>query len=339
MQPVLLCINAGKRDGMRIELNQIVKSFDKKPVIQPTTLSVEDGSFTTLLGPSGCGKTTLLRMIAGLETPDDGEILLDGRCVYSKAQGINIPPEKRNLGFVFQDFALWPHMTVFENVAFGLRARKDTRDLSERVHEALSIVHLEDFDRRYPHQLSGGQQQRVAFARAIAVKPGCILFDEPLSALDALLREEMRHELRELTSTLGITSVFVTHDQTEAMSMSDKIAILDGGHVDQYDTPEMIYSSPATRFAARFVGKSNWLSEKEMFRPEFASAVPDDKSRYFELTAQSVQYLGESYEITAAYNNDVTWTLRSRQKVIPGQKLPIYIDPQNIIKFEEKEEK
>ena len=156
---------------MEIQLNQIAKSFDKRQVIYPTTLKIRDGSFTTLLGPSGCGKTTLLRMIAGLETPDGGEIRLDDICVFSKEQGINLPPEKRNLGFVFQDFALWPHMTVFENVAFGLRARKDTKDLKERVHDALRTVHLEDFEKRYPHQLSGGQQQRVAFARAIAVKP------------------------------------------------------------------------------------------------------------------------------------------------------------------------
>ena len=321
---------------MEIRLDRVEKSFDKRQVIHPTTLTIRNGSFTTLLGPSGCGKTTLLRMIAGLETPDDGEIWLDDTCVFSKRRKINLPPEKRNLGFVFQDFALWPHMTVFENVAFGLRARKDTKDLHGRVREALRTVHLEDFEKRYPHQLSGGQQQRVAFARAIAVRPGCILFDEPLSALDALLREEMRHELRSLTSALGITSVFVTHDQTEAMSMSDCIAVLNGGRVEQYAAPEDIYHKPATAFVARFVGKSNWLSETEMFRPEAAAQAPERNALHFELPVQSVQYLGSTYEITAAYQA-VTWTLYSGQKARPGEMLSVYIDPKQIITFQKKE--
>ena len=162
---------------MKIILKEITKAFGEKTVITPTSLTVESGSFTTLLGPSGCGKTTLLRMIAGLESPDTGEIWLDDQCVFSGEKKINIPPEKRNLGFVFQDFALWPHMTVFENVAFGLRARKDTKDLEERVMEALRAVRLEEYAKRYPHQLSGGQQQRVAFARSIVIRSSCILFD------------------------------------------------------------------------------------------------------------------------------------------------------------------
>ena len=321
---------------MEIRLNQISKSFEKRQVIKPTSLRIENGSFTTLLGPSGCGKTTLLRMVAGLETPDDGEIWLDNTCVFSKTNKINLPPEKRNLGFVFQDFALWPHMTVFENVAFGLRARKNTADLKDRVRNALRTVHLEDLEKRYPHQLSGGQQQRVAFARAIAVQPGCILFDEPLSALDALLREEMRHELTDLTSALGITSVFVTHDQTEAMSMSDRIAVLNGGYVEQYAAPETVYHKPATEFVARFVGKSNWLSETDMFRPEAAAQTPVKGALHFELPVQSVQYLGSTYEVTVLYQS-VIWTLHSGKKVKPGEVLSVYIDPDQVITFQKKE--
>ncbi len=315
---------------MEIGLREITKSYGEKTVIQSTSLTIEDGSFTTLLGPSGCGKTTLLRMIAGLETPDSGEIYFDNECVFSHKKGINLPPEKRGLGFVFQDFALWPHMNVFENVAFGLRAAKDTKELDKRVHNALRSVRLDDFAKRYPHQLSGGQQQRVAFARAIVIEPRCILFDEPLSALDALLREEMRGELRELTHNLGITSVFVTHDQTEAMSMSDKIAVLNAGVVDQYDVPEVIYSAPKTAFVARFVGSSNWIDENHLFRPEKATTQASEQARRFDAQVVAVQYLGNSYQIHLRCG-DQNWVFLSGEKMSIGEELPIYIDEKSII--------
>ncbi len=321
---------------MEIQLHAITKSFSRKTVIHPTTLTMLNGGLTTLLGPSGCGKTTLLRMIAGLETPDEGEIYFDDRCVFSHNKKINLPPEKRGLGFVFQDFALWPHMSVFENVAFGLRAAKKTDGLEQKVTDALHAVQLDDFADRYPHQLSGGQQQRVAFARAIVIEPQCILFDEPLSALDALLREEMRTELRALITRLGITAVFVTHDQTEAMSMSDAIAVMSAGKVEQYGTPEEIYSAPRTDFAARLVGSSNWVDENHMFRPEKASLVPQsmEDELVFEAEVSSVQFLGSSYQLRLAYCGK-SWSILSPEKMSVGAKTTIYINKNDLIEIKE----
>lgn len=315
---------------MDIVLSHIVKTFAGKPVIRDVSLSVRSGSFTTLLGPSGCGKTTLLRMIAGLETPDSGTITLGGRTVFSSEKGIFIPPEKRGLGFVFQDFALWPHMTVFENVAFGLRAARRTDHLEDKVLKALAMVHLKEFAGRYPHQLSGGQQQRVAFARAVVTEPECILFDEPLSALDALLRADMRVELRELAERLRITSVFVTHDQSEAMSMSDEIAVLSDGQIEQYDRPEMIYNHPATVFAARFVGSSDWIDERRLFRPEKAVTSPIPESLVFPAEVVSSQFLGHTYQLHLRRGED-DWTILSPERIPVGQTISIYIPEKDII--------
>ena len=320
---------------MKITLTGITKSFGEKKVILTTSLTIESGSFTTLLGPSGCGKTTLLRMIAGLETPDTGEICFDDRVVFSSERKISVPPEKRGLGFVFQDFALWPHMSVYENVAFGLRAAHNTKNLDEKVRNALHAVQLDEFASRFPHQLSGGQQQRVAFARAIVIEPQCILFDEPLSALDALLREEMRVELKELISRLGITAVFVTHDQTEAMSMSDKIAVLNGGTVEQYASPENIYSSPETQFVAKFIGSSNWLDETHMFRPEKARFSQGAASDEFAADVLSVQFLGGSYQ-TKLKHDDHIWTMITNDRMQVGTHVSIYINKEDIITVKER---
>lgn len=316
---------------MEICLSNIRKSFGEKIVINNVSLIIESGSFTTLLGASGCGKTTLLRMIAGLETPDTGEIYFGDKCIFSADKKINVPAEKRGLGFVFQDFALWPHMTVYENVAFGLRAAKNTNDLDKKVKAALKAVQLEDFEKRYPHQLSGGQQQRVAFARAIVIEPECILFDEPLSALDALLREEMRAELKELMTRLNITAVFVTHDQTEAMSMSDKIAVMHVGEVEQYASPEEIYSYPSTEFVAKFIGSSNWINEHEMFRPEKASLIPGEGCRKFDVKVLTTQFLGSAYEAKLEYEKYV-WSYISQSKLKDKQMISVYLDEKNIVK-------
>lgn len=315
---------------MKVVLKNITKAFGAKTVIQPTDLTIQSGSLTTLLGPSGCGKTTLLRMIAGLETPDSGEIWFGGRCIFSADKKINVPPEQRGLGFVFQDFALWPHMNVYENVAFGLRAAKRTEGLDKKVRSALHAVQLDDFAERFPHQLSGGQQQRVAFARAIVIQPSCILFDEPLSALDALLREEMRVELRNLITNLGITGVFVTHDQIEAMSMSDTIAVCHAGKIEQYGVPEAVYAAPATEFVAKFIGSSNWIDAHRMFRPEQAGTLPQADAVRFDTTVKSVQFLGSSYQQQLEYEGR-EWTYISHQKNTVGSKLSLYLPKAAII--------
>lgn len=317
---------------MEIRLTNITKAFGERKVINNVSLKIESGSFTTLLGPSGCGKTTLLRMISGLETPDTGEIYFGDQCVFSSEKGINVPPEKRKLGFVFQDFALWPHLTVYENVAFGLRAAKRTEDLDKKVKDALHAVQLDDFGKRYPHQLSGGQQQRVAFARAIVIEPECILFDEPLSALDALLREEMRTELKALMTKFNITAVFVTHDQIEAMSMSDKIAVLHQGVVDQYEGPVEVYERPSTEFVAKFVGSSNWIDEHHMFRPEKAHLVKSEGDIHFDTEVLDVQFLGNSYQGRLKYK-DYIWSFLTLEKLQSGEKISLFLNINNIVEL------
>lgn len=237
-----------------IELLSVGKSFGQLSVVRDISLQIPAGEFVSILGPSGCGKTTTLNMIAGFSAPSQGDIRIRGR------SQVKVPPERRNIGLVFQNYALFPHMTVAENVGFGLRMRGASRpDIKVTVENALRSVHLDGFGRRYPKELSGGQQQRVALARAIAPRPSVLLLDEPLSNLDLKLREAMRAELKEIHETLGMTFVYVTHDQEEAMAMSDRIVVMEGGAIAQQGVPGDIYRNPASRFVAEFIGQSNIL--------------------------------------------------------------------------------
>lgn len=240
-----------------VELKKVVKRFAGVPAVRELDLVIPQGEFFSLLGPSGCGKSTTLRLIGGLEQPDSGEILIDGEVVN------DLPPYRRSSNIVFQNYALFPHLTIADNVAFGLRLRArrtPEKKVGPLVDEVLELVHLEGFGKRYPDELSGGQQQRVALARALVLHPRVLLLDEPLGALDRKLRKDMQIELRRLQTEIGITFIYVTHDQEEAMSMSDRVAVMRDGRFEQVAPPEEIFQRPKTRFTADFMGASNVLS-------------------------------------------------------------------------------
>ena len=253
-----------------IEVEDLVVRYGAVTAVGPVSFSVEPGEQLTLLGPSGCGKTTSLRAIAGLERPTSGAIRIRGETMYDDARGINLPAEQRGLSMVFQSYAIWPHMTVFENVAYGLRVRRTSEaEIRDKVQQALDLVKMGQYAERNASQLSGGQQQRVAVARACAFSPKVLLFDEPLSNLDAKLRAEMRIELRELQHRLHVTSVYVTHDLEEALAMSDRIVVMRAGHIEQAGSPGDIYNYPRTAFVADFVGSANLISGR--LRPDLAA--------------------------------------------------------------------
>jgi putative spermidine/putrescine transport system ATP-binding protein len=240
-----------------LEIANIRKTFDQTTVVHQFDLAIEQGEFVSFLGPSGCGKTTILRMVAGFETPSAGTIRIAGKDVTY------LRPNQRNVGMVFQAYALFPNMTVAENVAFGMKvAKKPQSEITARVEEMLQLIKLPHLAGRYPYQMSGGQQQRVALARALAGKPQVLLLDEPLSALDAKIRISLREEIRSLQRKLGITTIFVTHDQEEALSMSDRIVVMNEGRAEQVGTPSEIYNTPSTRFVASFVGTLSFLKAK-----------------------------------------------------------------------------
>lgn len=266
-----------------VQVINIDKSFQGRQVLKGIELEIEKGEFVTLLGPSGCGKTTLLRIVAGLERGDGGKVIVNGREII---EGQN--KKEQNIGMVFQSYALFPNMTAFENIAFGLKIKKiPTQDIRKQVEEIMDILSISGKENNYPHQMSGGQQQRVALARALVVKPDLLLLDEPLSAVDAKVRESARILIRDVQKQMGITTIFVTHDQLEALVMSDRIVVINAGEVMQYGTPEEIYHRPANKFVAQFIGTYNFLpsslvgiGDKETeicIRPEHILLVSKDQ--------------------------------------------------------------
>ena len=334
-----------------IELKSIEKSFDGTKVLCGIDLDIHDKEFVTLLGPSGCGKTTTLRIIGGFETPDVGEVLFDGKRIN------DVPPYKRAVNTVFQKYALFPHLNVYDNVAFGLRLQKVNEDeIRERVREMLKMTGLKGFEMRKPTTLSGGQQQRVAIARALINRPRVLLLDEPLGALDLKLRKDMQNELKRIQHATGITFIYVTHDQEEALSMSDTVVVMADGQIQQIGTPTDIYNEPVNAFVADFIGESNILDgvmpadNKARFaghtfdcvdggfaknepvdiviRPEDVDVVPVEKGMLSgEVT--SVTFKGDYYEIIV----DVAgfkWMIETSDYVAPAEKIGLYIEPDAI---------
>ncbi|NOU74776.1 ATP-binding cassette domain-containing protein [Paenibacillus sp. LMG 31458] len=271
-----------------VQIDQAMKQYADSTVLKQVSLQIEKGELVTLLGPSGCGKSTLLRSIAGLEKLDGGTISVNGNNISQ------LPPQRRNVGMVFQSYALFPNMTVFDNIAFGLKMRKWPRnEIAVKVNQVIELIHMSDKASSYPHQLSGGQQQRVALARGIVTEPDILLLDEPLSALDAKIRKNLQIELRNIQRELKMTMIFVTHDQEEAMTISDRIFIMNGGKIVHQGKPEHIYASPKNEFVARFIGSYNVLTDRELSRLTGQSFKPGSyaiRPEVMELHPQDVLY-------------------------------------------------
>ena len=298
-----------------LSLQHITKNFGEGDVLRDISLDVARGEFVTLLGASGCGKTTTLRIISGLETPDEGTVLLDGKDVTA------LPPERRPVNTVFQSYALFPHMNVEKNVAYGLRVRKmDQASIQKRVREMLELVQMEDYAKRMPSQLSGGQRQRIAIARALAPEPELLLLDEPLGALDLQLRRQMQLELKRLQKKLGITFVYITHDQEEAVNMSDRIAVMRGGRFEQIGTPEEIYDEPKTHYVAQFIGRSTILSGKVESVRRNTAAVHGACGSFTVDASRALLIAGESCEICIR-----TERMRVSSVPVEGFDLPVTV--------------
>lgn len=326
---------------MYVELKNINKHFGNFKASDNVSFGIEKGKLIGLLGPSGSGKTTILRMIAGLENPDSGEIIIDGKVIN------NVPASKRGIGFVFQSYALFRYMTVFENIAFGLRVlKKSENEIKERVAELVKLIGLEGLENRYPSQLSGGQRQRVAFARALAPNPQLLLLDEPFAAIDAKVRQELRHWLKEMIAKLGVTSIFVTHDQDEAIEVADEIIITNKGRIDQIGKPLDVYSKPKTAFVASFFGQPSIFKDYNKFqsfdtipnvdqaivRPEFVKVTKKNEVQKFKNSAEEgvvtdVAFRGSGIEITVLVNGETLTARRSfdEPSISVGEKVDVFI--------------
>ena len=342
--------------GELIRLEGIVKSFDDNVVLNGIDLSVDENEFVTLLGPSGCGKTTTLRIIAGFEKPDEGRVYFDGKDIT------DMPANQRPVNTVFQNYALFPHMSVGENIAFSLRVKnKGEKEIRDRVKKALKLVNLKGFENRRIDQLSGGQQQRIAMARAIVNEPRVLLLDEPLGALDLKLRQEMEYELVRLKNELGITFIYITHDQEEALTMSDKVVVMNEGYIQQEGSPQEIYDEPVNAFVADFIGDSNILSGQMVdervvridgvdypcidgteegfpprrrvdvvIRPEDIDIVPYGKGLW-NGTITSKLFIGVHYEmLVQSEDGKIEWLLQNYDQHDVGEKIGMYVDPENI---------
>lgn len=304
----LLCVRHGGTSALEeqhnspiLELRGVSKYYGSTAALHDVSLQIENGEFLTLLGPSGCGKTTILRIFSGFESPQKGDVLLNGQRIN------DLPPENRKLNTVFQNYALFPHMTVQDNVAFGLRMQKRPKDeITERVKEALRMVHLDTYAERMPSQLSGGQQQRVAIARAVVNNPMVLLLDEPFSALDFKLRKQMQYEIKHLQRQLGITFIFVTHDQEEAFAMSDRVVVMNEGSIEQIGSPQEIYEEPESLFVASFVGEINILEG------EITQTFEDDEMAY------------------TANIGGVQFPLRTRKKFVEGDSVKVLLRPEDL---------
>ena len=326
---------------MYVELKNINKTYGSYQASRNVNFGIEKGKLIGLLGPSGSGKTTILRMIAGLETPDSGEVIIDGKVVN------DVPASQRGIGFVFQNYALFRYMTVYDNVAFGLKVQKaDKKKIDARVRELIKLVGLEGLEKRYPSQLSGGQRQRVAFARALAPNPQVLLLDEPFAAIDAKIRQELRSWLKEMIGKLGITSIFVTHDQDEAIEVADEIIITNAGWIEQKGTPIGVYRNPETAFTAAFFGQPSVLknaddfhtfaqaegADKIIVRPEFVKISKLDEVEKFKTSVsrgvvERVSFRGDNLELQVRVNNSVVTARRSLEKadIREGETVNVFL--------------